>query len=120
MQLWQCVMWGVFGGVAVEGLEWSAVMRRGRWPWNKRLRAGPIIVSVLIRLGVGGVLAGAVGASGPMSQLSALSVGIAAPLIIEKMAQQIPGAESGNEPSTAGAERDGRGAVTRAGEANAL
>lgn len=90
VELWQCALWGLFGGAAVEGLEWAAAMRRGRWPWNKKVKAGPLLVSVVIRLGVGSGLAAAVGASGPISVLSAVSVGVAAPLIIEKVAQQIP------------------------------
>jgi hypothetical protein len=85
-------MWGLVGGACVEGLEGAVAMRRtGGWPWGRRRSARmPFIASVVIRLGVGVGLAAAVGQSGPMSALSALSVGVAAPLIIEKMAQQAP------------------------------
>lgn len=100
--LWECALWGLFGGAAVEGLEWAAVMRRtGGWPWGRRRRArSPILASVVIRLGVGAGLAAALGASGPMSALSALGAGVAAPLIIEKLAQQVPVALSQPEART--------------------
>jgi hypothetical protein len=129
VQLWQCVMWGLFGGAAVEGLEWSAVMRRGRWPWNKRLRVGPVVTAVVIRLGIGGGLAGAIGAGGSMNQLGALSIGIAAPLIIEKIAQQVPNLEGSGSPLPApasangvspSAQPDGQARVTGSGDPGAI
>jgi hypothetical protein len=90
VHLWQCALWGLLGGAVVEGLEWAAIMRNGRWPWNKRRKAGPLVASILIRLGAGSGLAAAVGASGPVGVLGTFSVGVGAPLIIEKIAQQIP------------------------------
>ncbi|GIM90425.1 hypothetical protein [Paractinoplanes toevensis] len=93
MTLVECALWGLFGGFAVEGLELSAVIRRtGRFPWKRRGGPGlaPFLVSVIIRFGVGAGLAAAVGSTGSTSPLSALAVGVAAPLIIEKLAQQIP------------------------------
>lgn len=88
-----CALWGLFGGFAVEGLELSASIRRtGRFPWKQRGGPGlaPFLVSVLIRLAVGAGLAVAVGAAGQINPLGALAAGVAAPLIIEKLAQQIP------------------------------
>jgi hypothetical protein len=88
-----CALWGLFGGFAVEGLELSATLRRtGRWPWRRARRYGPApyLVSVVIRLGVGAGLAAATSAAGTMNALGALAVGASAPLIIEKLAQQVP------------------------------
>ncbi|GAA2624085.1 hypothetical protein [Paractinoplanes durhamensis] len=98
MHLWQCALWGLLGGAVVEGLEWATIMRNGRWPWNKRRRAGPLVASILIRLGAGAGLAAAVGASGPISVLGTFSVGVGAPLIIEKIAQQVPPEITQNAP----------------------
>jgi hypothetical protein len=48
------------------------------------------LASIVIRLGVSAGLAAAVGASGPLSVLGAMIIGVAAPLIVEKAARQIP------------------------------
>jgi hypothetical protein len=84
-------LWGLLGGFAVEGIEIAAMLRStGNWPWRPRKKAAPFLASVVIRLAVGAALAAAVGATGPTGPLSAFAVGVAAPLIIEKLAQQIP------------------------------
>lgn len=86
--------WGVFGGFAVEGLEFAAAIRRvGGWPWLQPGEPGPVplIVSVLIRLTIGAGLAEAAGLTNQVSgPFGALAVGIAAPLLIEQLAGQVP------------------------------
>src|SRR2546421_7400485 len=90
---WLCAFWGLFGGAAVEGLEITAAIKRtGHWPWGrrKRIKTLPALVAMVIRLFTGSGLAVAVGTTGPMTALSAVGVGVAAPLILEKLAQQVP------------------------------
>lgn len=83
-------LWGLFGGVLVAGLDFMSVVGRiGDWPWRsrKKLRAGPYLAATLVRLILGGGLAVAAGQSGLIANpLSAISVGIATPLIVEKLA----------------------------------
>jgi len=81
----------MFGGFAVEGLEFAAAIRRtGTWPWRLRGEPGPLalVVSVIIRLAVGAVLAVACGTTGQISgPFGALAVGIAAPVLVERIAR---------------------------------
>ena len=87
-------LWGVLGSCAVEGLDCNtAVRRHGRWPWRARgpheVGAFGYVVAELIRLIIGGVLAAAAVSqfTGPVG---ALAVGIAAPLIVERLARAVP------------------------------
>jgi hypothetical protein len=83
--------WGAFGGFAVEGLEiTSSIRRTGRWPW--RVKGAPpfppFIASVVIRLSIAAGVAVAFVSGGQVSgALGALSVGVMAPLLVEKLAQ---------------------------------
>lgn len=90
-------MWGAFGGLAVEALQFYSVLRRtGGWPWKTvgELDPGPLVMSVVIRVGVGLGLAAAAGDTGQIAgPLGAIAVGVAAPLLIEQMAQQLPASD---------------------------
>lgn len=88
------LLWGIFGGSAVEGLEFSRAIRAtGSWPWRLRGEPGalPYAVSVVVRLLVGGGLALALGLDHQIiGVFGALTCGVAAPLILEQLAQRIP------------------------------
>ncbi|MFC6086058.1 hypothetical protein [Sphaerisporangium aureirubrum] len=96
------LLWGLFGGFAVEGLEFAGAIRRsGKWPWKEPHEIVPLIVSVIIRLLVGGGLAAAAGAAQQINgPFGALAIGVAAPLIIEQLTSQISltGATGGTLP----------------------
>lgn len=87
----QCLLWGMLGGALVVGLEFvSTVRRTGDWPWKARtkLRPGPYAVATLVRLLLGSGLAAAAGQSHLVTNaLIAVTIGIATPLIVEKLAQ---------------------------------
>lgn len=84
-------LWGLFGGALVSGLDFVEVVGRiGDWPWNarKKLRAGPYVAATVVRLVLGGGLAVAAGQSGLVaSPLAAVTIGVATPLIVEKLAR---------------------------------
>lgn len=88
-------MWGLFGSFAVEGLDlWAAVRRWGVWPWRvigpREVGALGYFVAELIRLVIGGGLAAAAMLSGQITTpLGALAVGVAAPLIVERLTRSI-------------------------------
>lgn len=90
----EAAAWGVFGGFAVEGLEFTRAIRRaGEWPWRRQGEPGPVplVVSVLIRLIVGAGLAAATVSAGQVQgPFGALAIGVAAPLLIEQLSQQFP------------------------------
>ena len=87
----EVTLWGLFGGALVAGLDFIAdVSRISDWPWKsrKKLRAGPYLAATVIRLVLGAGLALAAGKSGLVSNpLSAVTIGIATPLIAEKLAR---------------------------------
>jgi hypothetical protein len=88
-------LWGVFGSLAAEGLEFMVLVRKhpGQWPWKitGHPGLGPYTVSVTIRMFLGGVLAAAVASSGEASNaLAAFGIGVVAPLVLEKIAAQVP------------------------------
>ncbi len=91
-------LWGLFGGFAVEGLEFSRVIRRwGTWPWRLpgEPGLGPLAASVVIRLGIGaGLAAGAGSAHQVAGPFGAVAVGVAAPLVVEQLARTVPTALS--------------------------
>jgi hypothetical protein len=94
--VWQFGLWGLFGGFAVEALEFLRAIRRvGNWPWFSKdggePGAGPMLASVLVRMGIGYGLAAAATASGQVSgPLGAIAIGVAAPLVIEQLGAQSP------------------------------
>ena len=86
--------WGLFGGFAVEGLDFvGAIKRTGGWPWHQD-GAPPLIiflVSEVIRLAIDAGVALAAGSSGQVSgPFGALAVGVAAPLLVEQLTRQVP------------------------------
>lgn len=86
---WHYLLWGIFGGFAVEGLEFATAVRRiGNWPWRDpaEVRPLPFIVSTVIRVGVGGGLAAAYGIQGQITgPVAAVTLGVAAPLLLDQM-----------------------------------
>lgn len=102
MSPWAYALWGAFGGLSIEGIEfYGAIRRTGRWPWKIKGEPGPLplFVSVVIRVGVGFGLTWAAAETDQVSgPLGAIAVGVAAPLLIEQMARQVlPDAQSSIE-----------------------
>lgn len=91
--------WGLFGGFCTEGLGfYVAVRRQGGWPW--RTSGGPSLLAYasaeLVRLVIGAGLAWAFAASDQVATpVAALAVGVAAPLVVERLTQSVPLAVGG-------------------------
>ena len=96
MTLIEAAVWGLFGGFAVEGLDlYGAVRRHGCWPWRVRgpreVGAAGYFVTELFRLVIGGGLACALAESSQVTTaVGAVAVGIAPPLIVERLTRAIP------------------------------
>jgi hypothetical protein len=100
-------VWGLFGGFAVEGLDlYTALRRRCCWPWRASgPEAGPVAYAVAetIRLIIGGGLAWAAADSGQItSPIGALAVGVAAPVIVERLTRAVPL----DDPAAIGSQQD--------------
>lgn len=106
----EAALWGLGGGFAVEGLDlYGAVRREGCWPWRVRgpreVGAVGYLLAEVIRLVIGGILASALAESSQITTaFSALAVGVAAPLIVERLTRAIPLTDSVPHavPTTAG------------------
>ena len=56
MNPWVYALWGAFGGLSVEAVQfYGAIRGTGKWPWKTEgePRPLPLFVSVVIRVGVG-------------------------------------------------------------------
>jgi hypothetical protein len=88
------IVWGTFGGFAVEGMEFSkAVRATGDWPWRQKGEPGalPMAISIIIRLAVSGGLSLALGQGHQIiGVFGALTAGVAAPLILEQLSARVP------------------------------
>src|SRR5258708_78637 len=93
MNLWMAAGWGLAGGMCVEALEmYARIHRTPKWSWRCPIPQGlaAFTISVLIRVGVGAVLAAATAGSGQVGgPLAAFRLGVAAPLVIEKLARTV-------------------------------
>jgi len=94
MTWWEYVLWGAFGGLSVEAIEFYGAIRRVKdWPWKTKNEPPPFVLafSVVIRVGLGVGLALAAGQTGQVSgPMGAIAIGVAAPLLFEQMAKQVP------------------------------
>lgn len=98
-------LFGLLGGFLVEAVELRrAIQKTKGWPWRDpdEPSFGPWLTAILLRLAASAGLAYGFGAGGQISgALGALTAGIAAPLVIEKLASQIPGAMLRPDPAVA-------------------
>jgi hypothetical protein len=94
MEIWVAALWALVGGLCVEALDLHARIRRDhRWSWRQPIPQGltAYLLSVILRGMVGASLAAAAAGSHQVSgALAAFGIGVAAPLIMEKLARQIP------------------------------
>ncbi|MFI1168544.1 hypothetical protein ACH4UM_34455 [Streptomyces sp. NPDC020801] len=97
MTLVGAALWGLFGGFAVESLEfWTAVRRHQRWPWENpgdgpTLGLLAYILATTLRLGVGaGVAVAARTSEQSATAWVAMIVGAGTPLLLEKATALIP------------------------------
>src|SRR5690242_18810329 len=88
-------VWGLAGGLCVELLWLHTQIRKAKGHWSSR-RPIPqgltaYVISVVARVGVGGLVAAAAAGSGRVSSaLVAFGLGVGAPLAVEKLAQAVP------------------------------
>ena len=94
MTVWGAACWGLVGGVVVEALALYSLIRMSRhWSWRKPIPQGlaAYLISVVVRAGAGAGVAAAAAGSGQVSgTFAAFGLGIAAPLVVEKLARLVP------------------------------
>jgi hypothetical protein len=86
--------WGLAGGLRIEGFElYSHIRRTPHWSWRTPIPQGmsAYLISVVIRAGIGAVLAAAAVTSGQVTGVfGAFGLGVGAPLVLEKLARLVP------------------------------
>src|SRR5437899_10799747 len=91
MDWWELAGWGLLGGFIVDGLEFWRMVRNNGGVWPIQYRSLAFVAAELVRLLAGAGLAIAFGKSGQVTgALGAVAIGAAAPLIVEKLSQQLP------------------------------
>jgi hypothetical protein len=94
MVVWLAAVWGLTGGLCVEALALHAHIRRmPKWDWRRPIDQGMVafVVVVALRVGVGSALAAAFAGSHQVSgPLAAFTLGVAAPVVVERLAKFIP------------------------------
>jgi hypothetical protein len=91
MMWWELAGWGLFGGFITDGLELWRLVRANGGSWPANCRSYGYLIAEVIRLGAGAGLALAFGASGQVSgPMGALAIGVATPLIVEKLSKSLP------------------------------
>jgi hypothetical protein len=101
MEWWELGLWGLFGGFIVDGLEFWRLVRNNRGVWPVQYRSFASLAAEIVRLIVGAGLAIAFGKSGQVTgAIGAVAIGAAAPLIVEKLAQQVPSLPTPPEENT--------------------
>lgn len=92
MSVMESCLWGLLGAALIEGLDlYTAIHTSDGWPWKKKGEPtlAPYLVALAIRLGVGTDLTAAFAASHQVAgALAAVTVGIAAPKILQQLARQ--------------------------------
>ena len=91
MEWWQVAIWGFLGGFIVDGLEVWRLVRSNNGSWPAQCSSFAFFVAEMIRLISGAVLSVAFGISKQISgPLGALAIGVATPLIVEKLSALLP------------------------------
>ncbi|WP_405844604.1 hypothetical protein [Streptomyces sp. NBC_01518] len=92
MPVAEACLWGLLGAALIEGLDlYTAIHTTDGWPWKKKGQPAiaPYLTALVIRLGVGTGLTAAFAASQQVAgALAAVTVGIAAPKILQQLAKQ--------------------------------
>lgn len=122
MPIWQACLWGLLGAGLVEVRAlWAAFQpsRTPRWPWRDgrgRSQVSGYAVAVVCRFGMAAgldaVYAGAQQIAGP---LGAVTMGVAAPLVIQQMAVRAEVRAPGTATAAGDAERAAPGEAGESG-----
>lgn len=120
-------LWGMFGAFAIESLDfWTAVRRHGRWPWQgpdgdpgPGAMAYGIAEALRLVVGAGVSAAGCTSLGHGGTAWLAMTLGAAAPIVLEKLCVLVPLAIQGSVAAlTAEATAAMSGAGARAGGAS--
>lgn len=100
MVWWEFAIWGIVGGVLIDGLELRSAARRNGGPLPAEYTGRVYWTGEVFRLLAGGAVAMALGLSDKLgTPVAALGVGISTPLILERLRSPL---HKGEERTAAG------------------
>jgi hypothetical protein len=103
MAVWVATVWGLTGGLCMEALELYAHIRHApKWDWRSPIDQGMVafVVAVVLRVGVGSALAAVFAGSHQVSSpLVAFTLGVAAPMVVARLAKAIPLTDGQDDPN---------------------
>lgn len=87
---WYFLIWGMLGGLIVDGLEIVKLVKQDVTRWAK-FRSTGYLAAEFLRILIGGILAVALGLAGEVeAPLGALIVGVTAPIIVDRYLSSPP------------------------------
>lgn len=87
---WYFLIWGMLGGLIVDGLEIVKLVKQDVTRWAK-FRSTGYLVAEFLRILIGGILAVALGLAGEVeAPLGALIVGVTAPIMVDRYLSSPP------------------------------
>lgn len=100
MPWWIGLLWGILGGLMLDGMEYVRAIRANKGRLPRSMRTFWTLFGVGLRAAIGGCLSALFVSSGQAeTPLAAAVVGIAAPTILEKLSQTIVPLNTKNEPT---------------------
>ena len=100
MEVWQAGLWGLAGGFCVELWNLHRLTRQTAWSWRRPIPQGlsAYVTAALTRLAIGAIVAAAAAAGDEIRGVwVAFGLGVAAPVVIQRLAADVPLA-GGEEP----------------------
>ncbi|MER5598503.1 hypothetical protein [Streptomyces sp. NPDC002265] len=112
MMWWQACLWGALGAGLVEAGEmWQLHRTQERFPWVKdgEPQIKPYLLAVFLRCFMAIGITAVYGVSGQVAgPLAAVTLGVAAPVIIQQIADSSPAGQPAVEPGATITERPGQ------------
>jgi hypothetical protein len=100
MEWWQAALWGLAGGACVELWNLHGLTRQPAFSWRHPVPQGlsAYVTAVLTRLAIGAIVAAAAAAGDEIrGAWVAFGLGVAGPLVVQRLAGDVPLA-GGEEP----------------------
>jgi hypothetical protein len=111
MEWWQAALWGLAGGACVELWTLHSLTKQHAFSWKCPIPQGlsAYVTSVLTRVAIGAIVAAAAAAGDEVTGAwVAFGLGVAGPLVVQKLAGNVPLADGEGAKPLSSDSRQGR------------
>jgi hypothetical protein len=111
MEWWQAALWGLAGGVCVELWTLHSLTKQHAFSWRCPIPQGlsAYVTSVVTRVAIGAIVAAAAAAGDEVTGAwVAFGLGVAGPLVVQKLAENVVLADGEEPKSLSPGSRQGR------------